>query len=271
MITFGICVGPGVTHRQLDVLISSINREMTDDLYNPSNKFRYEIILCGNQTIIDHCQNIGGPIRPYNFDETERPGWITRKKNLIAQAASGDALVLLHDYYKLEPGWLKAFHAFDTLYEGQWQVMLNRVLTLEGYRHSDWLIHPQFLEELCIEFPGAAKRLMEEAPHENHPKYVCGLPYHVGDLTHLQYVSGGYMVVKTDFLLANPWNEDLAWGDAEDLEWSSRVLRDEGWPILFFNPAAKVSVQKPGKWRVFQTPYSIVEDLRERYGRREPV
>ena len=49
------------------------------------------------------------------------------------------------------------------------------------------------------------------------------LPY--GDESNIQYqyFSGGYFVVKKQFLLDNPLNEELIANEMEDIEWSTRI------------------------------------------------
>jgi hypothetical protein len=37
------------------------------------------------------------------------------------------------------------------------------------------------------------------------------------------YQSGGFVVAKTQLIIDNPFNEQLSWGQADDVEWSLRV------------------------------------------------
>lgn len=69
---------------------------------------------------------------------------------------------------------------------------------------------------------------------------------------------------KKDILLANPLDENLGWGDAEDLEWSRRLVKN-GFGFSF-NPYTHVNVQKPNKWAVNEMPLNFVEHLRECFG-----
>jgi hypothetical protein len=43
------------------------------------------------------------------------------------------------------------------------------------------------------------------------------------------YQSGGYMIVKKDFMLKVPMNENMVWGTAEDVEWSLRMREKANW------------------------------------------
>lgn len=203
-------------------------------------------------------------VRTIPFHEGAKPkGWITRKKNILAQAASYENLCIVHDYYKFDDEWAYSMREFD--YQNpHWRVMSNQIYTSENYRHSDWIVNPDRMQQVIDSNSNFGVLLEAAAPHENAPKYVCGVPDDVGDLTHIQYISGGYIVCKRRVLLENPFNQDLCWGDAEDVEWSRR-LNDQG--ILFhFNPTAIVDVMKPNKWRVTKMPMECVEILREYYG-----
>jgi hypothetical protein len=43
------------------------------------------------------------------------------------------------------------------------------------------------------------------------------------------YQSGGYMLVKKQLMIDNPFNEELTWGQADDVEWSLRVRDKYKW------------------------------------------
>jgi hypothetical protein len=43
------------------------------------------------------------------------------------------------------------------------------------------------------------------------------------------YQSGGYMLVKKQFMLKFPMNESMAWGTGEDVEWSLRMRDYASW------------------------------------------
>lgn len=68
-----------------------------------------EVIFCGPRPA-------GAPsddrVRAIDLDRPEPRGWITRKKNLIAQAARHENLCLLHDRYVITPEWADALKAY---------------------------------------------------------------------------------------------------------------------------------------------------------------
>ncbi len=261
-ISFGICLGNNYDQVYVSNLLESIVKQDIpfDD---------YEIILIGN------LQSMGTSIIRdyvtlntfyYSFDETINPGWITKKKNIIARVAKFENVCIIHDYLKLSPGWFYGVEASTKLFPN-WQVLINRVENLEGTRHADWIVNPRMMMNLIqIDPERYTKMLMKVAPHENGPQFVAGLPYSVNDLTHIQYVSGGFIFCKTDLLRKIPMNEHMIWGDppGEDVEWSERLNVNN---IKFvFNPYSVTTIQKPNKWYLYQMPYEFMSELRKHYG-----
>ena len=81
--TFGIITN----NANINPIISSIEK-----LKIPN----YEIIIVCNKNNYTEYEHISENVIP--FDESIKPNWITRKKNLICQKAKYDNIVLLHDY-----------------------------------------------------------------------------------------------------------------------------------------------------------------------------
>lgn len=146
---------------------------------------------------------------------SDKDGWITEKKNRIAKVAKHENLVLLHDYFIFHQDWYRAYEDF-----GQpWDVCSNPQLLHNGNRHfTDWVNW--------------------DDPH--YPRYYS---FDYNDWTHTkyQYVSGGYFLVKRDFLRENPLNESMLQGSPEDVEWSLRI-RDKA--TIKCNPNAVVQHNK---------------------------
>ncbi len=146
-------------------------------------------------------------------DVLMRSGWITRKKNVLAQCAKFENICLMHDYVSLKHGWRDGFrkYGFD------WDVCVNTILNKNQTRHRDWLVW---------DYPEIGAAL---------------LPYGVGHLSQFMYISGTYFCVKKNFFLNNPLDETLYWGESEDVEWSMRVRK----LIHFrFNPYSEVCYVK---------------------------
>jgi len=169
----------------------------------------YEIIFVGGDN------RWGDPkIRHITFKETERQGWITRKKNLVVQIPLYDNIVFCHDYITFDLDWYSGY----LKYGDNFHVCLNKILTQEGLRYRDWCFYAGFIKELPIE-QKLKERIFSSAN--------WSIPYSVTNknLKHYQYISGAYWVAKKSVMLAVPLDEGLSWGQGEDVEWSQRVAK----------------------------------------------
>ncbi len=68
-----------------------------------------EVIFCGPRP---HDAPHDERVRAIDLEWPEPRGWITRKKNLLADAARYENLVLLHDRYVVTPAWADALKAY---------------------------------------------------------------------------------------------------------------------------------------------------------------
>ena len=183
-ITFGV-VTDYSNPEQLNEVLNSIH-----ELNIPE----YEIIVVGSRFEL-YAKNT----LHIKFDETTKPGWTTRKKNLICEAAQYENIVLMHDYYLFDEYWYVDMEQFSK--DVSWDICSCQQLLINGKRHfTDWVTwdDPIF------------------------PRYSA-LPYDEWTRTPYMYVSGGFFIVKKQVALDNPFNEDLVHGQAEDVEWSLRV------------------------------------------------
>jgi hypothetical protein len=181
----------------------------------------YEIIVVGN------CNLKANDIKVLDFDESKKRSWITKKKNMITEAASYENIVYLHDYIAFDKDWYKGFKLFGN----DFKVVTNIILDSKGNRFRDWV----------VEYKGE----------------VRFIPYDVTDLSRFMYISGAYFVAKKDFMLANPLNEKLSWGEGEDCEWSYRVRNITDFKI---NPHSKVLFIK---LKQNNTIYASLNDIAE--------
>lgn len=197
--TFGI-ITKGDNLQHVNVLIDSICDEMPHD--------NYQIIVVGD------C-NINHPkVMVLPFDEPQKPGWITRKKNIITTHAQFDNIVYTHDYFQLRPNWYSGFEKFGD----EWDVAMNVLINKDGTRFRDWCIwdDPDYgpawtqFELFCPDCgtyrPGS-------------PRLA---PYDYTKTQHM-YISGSYWVAKKQFMTEYPLDERWVWGQAEDVEWSDRI------------------------------------------------
>lgn len=154
----------------------------------------YEILVVGGSTT-----TLDEPdVRHISFDEGQRAGWITRKKNLATQEAAHDVIVYLHDYHVFDPDWYTGMTEFGT----DWDIQCHSVLTVEGHRCFDWTTWD----------------------HPTIPSHI-NVPYDRADLVPYQYLSGGYWVSKRHVVLEEPLDENRGSFQEEDVEWSLRVRR----------------------------------------------
>lgn len=220
--TFGI-ITDGKNPSQVDESIKKIALDRIDFGIKNKIELDIEIIVVG-----DYTPGYQMPpwVRIIPFDASIKPMWITRKKNIIAQEAKNDIIVFMHDYVHIEPGFFQGWFDFNQDFD----VAVNRILTLEGHRHSDWVVDVYLLWETFPEL-------------RNH--WNVSLGYKFKGLSKIQYISGNYWLAKKQFMLENPLNEDLIWGQAEDIEWSKRIREKTEFTI---NTKSTVRLNKPNKW-----------------------
>ena len=185
--TFGICAS-----RSNKDLHQTLARSI--HLLNIPN---YEILFIGD---IDH---VDSKSKVIYFDESQKEGWITKKKNILCQNANFENIVLLHDYIEFEANWYKGFLNFGNDFD----IAMNVILNNNNTRFRDWCLNP--FDIIPPKGPVVTREFF--------------LPYNVTHLTNLMYISGTYWVAKTKFMLDNPLDEDLTWGQSEDLKWSEQV------------------------------------------------
>lgn len=204
--TFGI-ITDGKSDNNLIKVIDSIERQ---------NIPEYQIIIVGNTRISKK------NIFYIPFDESVNPKWITRKKNLITLNAKYNNIVYTHDYITFEPGWYDGY----VKYGNNFKICMNIFNNPDGSRFRDWLIWPHngnFMDDIVL------------------PSRECLIPYHMKHLSKFQYISGAYWVAKKNVMLEFPLNENLFWGQSEDVIWSKKVRK---------------------KYNFSMNPYSIVKSLK---------
>lgn len=171
-----------------------------------------------------------------HFEEEFRENWITRKKNLIALNARFDTLVILHDYFVLNSGWNEQLER--ELLRDDWDAGSCQILNEDGLRFRDWCLWTK------------NHRLLNKLI-----KNELQLPYETQDMQKLQYLSGSVIFVKRSFLLSNPLDENLGWGDGEDVEWSVRVRNF--WRLKFFAGASLKSQKSKEQFFGYITVFKL--------------
>jgi hypothetical protein len=178
---------------------------------------KYEIKIVGKS------QNFHSKyIEQIEFDESEKVGWITKKKNLITQNSSFENIVYLHDYYIFDNNWYKQVLKFGTDFD----LCMHRIETASGSRYHDWT--------LWVDNNSFLDNYLEKSR-------ATLIPYSWDKFKKYMYIPGGYWFAKKDFMILNPLNENLVWGEAEDVEWSKRIRESA---VYKMNKFAKVKILK---------------------------
>jgi len=151
---------------------------------------QYEIIIVGNSKL--------NGLNVIPFDESIKSGWITKKKNIITENAKYENIVYLHDYIVFDKDWYNGWLKFGDKYHACMNVIKNQ----DGTRYRDWTLMPN-------SFPvDIGNNLL--------------LPYYETRFQKYMYFSAAYFVAKKSVMKEFPQNNNLVWGQAEDIEWSNR-------------------------------------------------
>lgn len=154
----------------------------------------YEIIIVGGE---HPTFEITDTIKHVPFNETEKPRWITRKKNLAVENSKYDICVIVHDYIIFEQNWYEEFLKFGF----DWDTCVHQCLSTNGVRTDGWRVHS---------YPGL-------------PKY-CMIPYDISELVPFMAIQGNYIVIKRGHYLKYPLSELMVNRDPEEMEWSARII-----------------------------------------------
>lgn len=92
----------------------------------------YEILFIGDQTGLPDGSLIGEDVTHIHFDDSVKPRWITRKKNILAQTAQYENLAMMHDYHVFDIWWYSHFLQF----EQAWDICSCQQLFINGDRKS---------------------------------------------------------------------------------------------------------------------------------------
>ena len=164
----------------------------------------YEIIIVGGlETSIKRKNVFHLPF--YEQTKTGTP-WMSKKKNLSAWVSHFENLVMMNDYYKFDENWYEEFIKFGD----NWDVQIQQQFILPelgGYRYNGWRVD---------HIPG-----YPEIP------YNMAVPWDIDQLLPYMAITGAFWVIKRNKMLAYPYDENLYYGQCDDIEWSSRIV--PGW------------------------------------------
>jgi hypothetical protein len=216
--TFGI-----ITNGSNDIFLNKI----IDSIIN-NNIPKYEIIIVGNTTI--KCSDT---INIVYINENYRKNWITKKKNLIALNAKYDNIVMLHDYIEFESDWYEGFIKYGNNFD--W--CITKIKNNNNCRFRDYTLFPHDVNFSKIKYnPTIIDKYFSEH---------CLLPYdfiNTIKTNKYMYISGSYYVIKKNIATKYLLNENLVWGQSEDVEYSKRL--HENGIIIKCNPYSSVKCLK---------------------------
>jgi hypothetical protein len=175
-------------------------------------KDSFEIIVVGGAPI-------SGPNLTYlEFDETIKPGWTTRKKNLANQIAKFPNLINSHDYYLYESDFYSGFLKFNAEFP-HWDICMAKMINPDGTRYRDWVIwnDPNYGRPWICREPWCGNGLLVEGT-------AC-IPSYQYKKTQYLYISGGWQMARKHVMEEVPWDESIMWGQGEDAAWSRQALQ----------------------------------------------
>jgi len=184
--TFGITTTEH-TNQYIPTIIDSVKK-----LKIPN----FEVIIVGKYNFKD--ENF---VKTIEFDESIKQNWTTRKKNIITENAKYNNIVYMHDYHVFDNNWYEGYLKFGNDFKVCSNVILNN-----GQRYRDWLWHSS-----------------KELPKDSLPNHEHLLPYFENRCSKWMYINGSYWVAKKEIMKEIPLNEELTWGQSEDIEWSRRI------------------------------------------------
>jgi hypothetical protein len=173
------------------------------------------------------------------FDESIKPAWITRKKNLGWQAAKYENIVFLHDYVKLNAEWYEGFLEFGN----DWHGCVNKLIHLDGVRGVDWVLPPYNL------IPAFRNKMEQYGAIPIHNQEVI-LPYHLSNFGKYVYMPGNYFLAKKALMEEFPLDESRVWGQEEDVEWSQRVQTKYGFSLNVFSSCSYIKPKPVGHYHM---------------------
>jgi GT2 family glycosyltransferase len=177
-------------------------------------------------------------VRVLRFTEHDARGWITRKKNLICEAARFSDILVCHDRFMLTPDFCRAFDAWGYGYG----LAAPRVRLADGSRALDWAV----------------------VSSQNHVWSAGGLLDYRA-YSQYAYNPGGATIIRRAFWQDFPWNENLFWNEHEDVELCRRIQRAGG--IIALADATLLAAED--RWVHHNPPIPYCEHNEVLYG--QPV
>jgi hypothetical protein len=139
--------------------------------------------------------------------------WICKKKNMIAENAKHENLVITHDKYLFDRDW----HDGMKKYGNYFDVLSCVIKETDGRRSADWVTLGTHWDKIA---------------------HSAWLQYR--DWDKYGYIGGGFYILKKSAWKKSKWDEKLLWNQAEDVK-LSRDWYDRG-VLARFNPDAECTI-----------------------------
>lgn len=181
-------------------IITNGDRDISDVLQSivNNNIEHFEIIVVGGFRKYENFK-----VTYIEFDESIKTAWITRKKNLITKYANYEDIVYMHDYILLSKDWYKNYNT-------NYDICCNRILNPDKTRFRDWCLNELHMNTFRHIGMKLYNRNMIIPYNYNFSKFM--------------YISGSYFLAKKYVMEEFPLDENLVWGQGEDVYWSMDVL-----------------------------------------------
>lgn len=154
----------------------------------------YEILVCGS-----YGGAIDADMRYLPFTEQDDKGWITRKKNLICEQARYENICVIHDRIYFDPGWYDGMRAWGAQFE-----VLGCPLRIPHQGReidSNWeTVHEDF-----------------KLPDDDYRMFHTNGLLDLSDWDPYVHIPGAIHILSREAWQAQPWDNALFWGDAEDI------------------------------------------------------
>jgi hypothetical protein len=216
-ITFGIITNAvnGIN----DNLIKSV--ESIRNLKIPD----YEIIIVGTESNLKSLYS--DDVKIIDFNEHIKPGWITKKKNLITHHAQFNDIVYQHDYFAYDSDWYEGWKNF-----GDYKIGMNKLVNVNGERYRDHVIFH-------------SGGLIDSIKPPWFDRFECLLPYEETGFSKIQYLSGAWWISKKHVMEEFPLDERLVWSQGEDLIQSYAIREKYNFSINTNSTAHLVKFNEP--------------------------
>jgi len=199
---------------------------------NEDPSARHEILVCGPPNDAYRDYGVKYLDRTYSSKFSD----ICSKKNDLARYATRPNLLIVHDRYTLDRGFLAGFNEYGSDFDF--------VTVAQRY-------------ECGTDFPSYCA--MSKTRHQ----FIFADPITIEDVNHwypMSFLNGGLLAFKTHNLRTLPFNELMFWGQAEDVEYSRWMFEHSLPPRINLFSSATVLGLTPEYTAIFRSEKENIVD-----------